>query len=67
MPQDRNADEARQGEYGRRTFVVLIISTAVAAVFAIAAYLYVFSASNETLDTPIPSVGTTDTPPQGRE
>lgn len=57
MTEKRDADEARQAEYGKRTFVVLIISTAVAAVIAIGAYLYVFGEENEDLTAPIPEAG----------
>ncbi|WP_420392884.1 hypothetical protein [Acuticoccus sp.] len=67
MSEDRNADEARQGEFGRRTFIVLIISTTIAALFAIFAYMYVFSSDNETLDSGLPTTGVTQTPPDGRE
>lgn len=47
MKKVRNATEARQGEPDRRVLTVLVISTAVAAVLAIGAYVYVFTTDNE--------------------
>ncbi len=63
MATDRDdAQNVRQGEYGRRTFVVLIISVTAAALLAIGAYLYVFAEDNTELDGPMPTVGTTEAP-----
>ncbi|UOM34561.1 hypothetical protein [Acuticoccus sp. I52.16.1] len=67
MAIDRDAQDARQGEFGRRTFVVLIASTTIAALLAIGAYFYVFAEDDRQLDGPMPSTGsiqgTAETPP----
>jgi len=63
MSHQSDAERARQGEFGRRTFVVLVISTAAAAILAILAYTYVFTEENEDLDAPVPSAPTAQVPP----
>lgn len=64
MSENRNADEARQSEGGKGTFVVLIVSTTIAAAIAIGAYFYVFGADNEDLDGDVPEIGVTQDPPE---
>lgn len=63
MSHHSDAERARQGEFGRRTFVVLVISTAAAVILAIGAYTYVFTEDNSQLDGPVPSTPTVQTSP----
>ena len=50
MKKDRT--EARQGETGRRTLIVLAVSTAIALITAIAGFYYVESNKRTALDDP---------------
>lgn len=56
MPPEKETESARQSDRDRSTFVILIISTLVAALIAIGAYLYVSSTENEELRDDIPEV-----------
>lgn len=64
MVQERNTTEARQGEQSKRTFVVLAISITLAAVLAVAAYIFVFATPNAQLPGSLPSAGSATQNPE---
>ncbi len=49
----KDRTRVRQGEGSRRTFLVLVVSTAIAAITAIIGFLYVEWTPNEQLDDPV--------------
>lgn len=63
MSPERTTNQTRQADRRKDSFVILIISTAIAAALAIGAYFYVFSESNEDLRAPVPEVGTEEEAP----
>lgn len=63
----KTATEARQGEPDRRIFTVLVLSTASAAILAIAAYIYVFQTENEDIaEEPVRILGADENGPEPR-
>ena len=62
-PTTRSPQEARQGETGLRTFIVLMVSTLIAAGLAAGAYFYVFAEDNPDLRGDIPAATSVDENP----
>jgi hypothetical protein len=62
MVEKRDPTEARQGEAGKRVFLVLVVSTLIAVGLAAAAYLYVSTTANEEIaeEPVVPAVGVGD-------
>ena len=67
MEDKSDATRVRQGELGQRTFLVLIVSITIAALIAIAAYLYVFAEDDAELQGQIPSTGTIEASPDATQ
>lgn len=65
MARDRDSVSARQADQRKDTFVILVISTVIAAVLAIGGYFWVFAEDNEELREPLPAVGTDAGEPAG--
>ncbi|WP_139312756.1 hypothetical protein [Acuticoccus yangtzensis] len=59
----RTPQEARQAETGRRTFVVLTVSTLIAAAIAVGAYFYVFAEDDAQLRGDLPAATSVDEAP----
>jgi hypothetical protein len=49
----KDRTRVRQGEYGRRTFLVLLVSTAIAIITAIFGFLYVETTPREEMREPV--------------